>query len=377
MLIDWVTARVPIQFLTDQAREKALTLGDRIQRYCPLTGDVRYESIAWDSIASDSHQINIRASGHDFWIMGSPARIMGDGCSVFGCAASARLDLQGCVDAMRLFVMQHCNIELPADLSLWTVSRVDVTENLLLDSLTEVRDALRILRDCEGGRYRVSQQAGDTVYWSQKSKLRKGKAYAKGPHLSYQMSRTGYTGRQYTPDDISRANRLLRLELTLGREYFNRNDWRKCDADCLRVQWHDYFDRMIGGAEVTTDDDLKQRITAAAQVINENEFEKALTNWRERRVKALALGKPQPPKPCLRNPDNSARSAYGAWLLIQSEGWERARESFTKTVWYRHLGILRAAGLGDADISAGKVVPFRRKVLEARAVCSWQELKIA
>lgn len=377
MLIDWVTARVPIEFLTDEARQKALTLGDRIQRYCPLTGDVRYESIAWDSIASDSHQINIRASGHDFWIMGSPARIMGDGCAVFGSHSSTRLDLLGCVDAMRLFVMHHVGIELPADLTNWTVSRVDVTENLLLDSLTEVRDALRILRDCEGGRYRVSQQAGDTVYWSQKSKLRKGKAYAKGPHLTYQMGRTGYSGRQYTRDEITAANRLLRLELTLGREFWNRTDWRTCNAESLRMQWHDYFDRMIGGAEVTTDNDLKQRIAAAAQVINEREFEKALSNWRDRLVQALALGKEQPPKPCLRNPDNSSRSAYGAWLLIQSEGWERAKDAFTKTVWYRHLQILRAAGLGDADISAGKVVPFRRKVLEARAISSWHELKIA
>ncbi|SFQ86382.1 phage/plasmid replication protein, gene II/X family [Halopseudomonas formosensis] len=377
MLIDWVTCRVPIQFLTDQAREKALTLGDRIQRYCPLTGDVRYESIAWDSIASDSHQINIRASGHDFWIMGSPARVMGDGCSVFGTGASSRLDLAGCIDAMRLFAMQGTGIELPADLSLWTVSRVDVTENLLLGSLSEVRDALRILRDCEGGRYRVSQQAGDTVYWSQKSKLRKGKAYAKGPHLSYQMSRTGYTGRQYTRDEIDQANRLLRLELTLGREFWNRNDWKACTAETLRMQWHDYFDRMIGGAEVTTDNDLKQRIFAAAEVSTQREFDNAMTNWRERRVKALAAGKPIPDKPRARNAQNAARAAYGAWLLIQAEGWERARESFTKTVWYRHLSILRAAGLGDADISAGKVVPFRRKVMEARAVCSWHELKIA
>lgn len=377
MLIDWVTCRVPIQFLTDQAREKALTLGDRITRYCPLSGDVRYESIAWDSIASDSHQINVRASGHDFWIMGSPARIMGDGCAVFGAAASARLDLPGCVDAMRLFVMQHRSIELPSDLALWTVSRVDVTENLLLDSLTEVRDALRILRDCEGGRYRVSQQAGDTVYWSQKSKLRKGKAYAKGPHLSYQMSRTGYTGRQYTPDDIAKANRLLRLELTLGREFWNRNDWKTCCSEKLTHQWHEYFDRMVGGAEVKTDNDLKQRIHAAAEIANQREHEKALSKWREKSAKALLAGKPEPVKPGMRNPDNSARSAYGAWLLIQSEGWERAKDSFTKTVWYRHLSILRVAGLGDADISAGKVVPFRRKVMEAKAVCSWHELKIA
>ena len=341
MLIDWVTVRVPVILLDDQSREKALSMGDRIQRYCPASGEIRYESIAWDSIASDSHQINIRASGTDFWIMGSPARIMGDGCTVFGSAAAARLDLAGCVDAMRLFVMHQCGLRLPADLSLWTISRVDVTENLLLGSLTEVRDSLRILRDCEGGRYRVSQQAGDTVYWSQKSKLRKGKAYAKGPHLAHLMSRKTYTGRPYSKNDIEIASRLLRLELTLGREFWNRHDWKATTAEQLNEQWHDYFDRMIGSAEMKNDADLKTRVMASAPT------------------------------------EGKGKAAYGCWLLIQSEGWERARESFPKPTWYRHIKILRAAGLGDADISAGNVVPFRRKVLEAQAVTSWHQLKSA
>lgn len=377
MLIDWITVRVPLQFLTEAARAQAATLGDRITRYCPVSGEVRFESVAWDSIASDSHQINVRASGHDFWIMGSPARVMGDGCAVFGSGACARLDLQSCVDAMRLFAMSNTGIELPADLSLWSVSRVDVTDNLLLGSLAEVRDALRILRDCEGGRYRVSQQAGDTVYWQQKSKLRKGKAYAKGPHLAYLMSRSSYTGRQYEKHEIELASRLLRLELTLGREFWKRNDWRSFTAESLSGQWSDYFSRMIGGAEMTNDNDLKSRIYAAAAISCEQEYLKAVINWQERRKTAFASGKDIPPRPCKRNAENSARSAYGAWLLIQSEGWERAKESFAKTVWYRHLAILRGAGLGDADISAGKIVPFRRRVFEATSVASWHQLKTA
>lgn len=341
MLIDWVTARIPVELLSESSRIQCLSMGDRITRYCPKTGDVRYESAAWDSIASDSHQINIRATAQDFWIMGSPARIMGDGCAVFGSAASARLDLPACVDAMRLFVQGNIGIELPADVSLWKVSRVDVTANLLMGSLSEVRDALKILRDCEGGRYRVSQQAGDTVYWSQKSKLRKGKAYAKGPHLTYQMSRKGYSGREYTKDDIADANHLLRLELTLGREFWARNHWQLATADDLRHQWHDYFDRMIGGAEVTNDAQLKERIFAAAPT------------------------------------EGRARAAYGCWLLIQAEGWERARESFGRSSWFNHLKILRAAGLGDADLSAGNIVKFRQRIIEAQMVTSWQQLKIA
>ena len=75
-----------------------------------------------------------------------------------------------------------------------------------------MRDALRILRDCEGGRYRVSQQAWRHLSTGRKNpSSRKGKAYAKGPHLTYQMGRTGYSGRQYTRDEITGSNRLLRL----------------------------------------------------------------------------------------------------------------------------------------------------------------------
>ena len=75
--------------------------------------------------------------------------------------------------------------------------------------------------------------------------------------------------------------------------------------------------------------------------------------------------------------EGRARAAYGCWLMIQSEGWERAREAFSKTSWYRHLEVLRAAGLGDADIAAGKVVPLRRRILDARIVHDWSEILAA
>ena len=43
----------------------------------------------------------------------------------------------------------------------------------------------------------------------------------------------------------------------------------------------------------------------------------------------------------------------------------------------RNLKILRAAGLGDADLAKGKVVPIRRRVIEAQAVTSWAQLHAA
>lgn len=339
MLIDWTTARVPLDLLTPEAREKALSLGDRVCCYCPKTGTVYYESAKWESVRSDSHQIAIRA-GSDLWMQGSPARVTGNGDAVFGSGASAALDLLGCVERMRQFVAAHLDCDLPPA-QLWTVSRVDVTGNLELGSLPEVRQALAVLRGCEGGRYRVSQQAGDTVYWSHLSKLRAGKAYAKGPHLAYLMKSAKYSGYLYSAEEISAANRLLRLELKLGREWFARNPWLDVTADALRREWSSYFDRMIGGAEMDADCDLQQRVIAAAKT------------------------------------EGQGKAAYGCWVMIQREGWERARDFYPKRTWYRHLKILRAAGLRDADISAGQVVVLRRRIIEAQLVTSWSDVRAA
>jgi len=342
MLIDWITARLPDAFL-DPSQWRALqATGDRVVRYTPSTGEVVYESAAWDSVRSDSHTLAFRVGSDALWIQGSPARVLGDCCAVFGSGAAVKLDLVGCLDVMKNFIAKQLGMILPAAQS-WVVTRIDVTGNVLLESLSEVRDALKILRNCEGGRYRVSQQAGDTVYWSHRSRHRKGKAYAKGPHLRYQMAQGKYNGRVYRPHEIEAAEKLLRLELTLGSKWISRHGepWYDITAQQLTREWDGYFTRMIGDQVMANDNDVKQAIFNAAPT------------------------------------EGRARAAYGCWLMIQSEGWERAREAFAKTSWYRHLEVLRAAGLGDADIAAGKVVPLRRRILDARIVHDWSEILAA
>lgn len=339
MLIDWVTARVPLEGLSEQVRQAVSLIGDRIIRFNPATGEQRWETSAWDSIRSDTHQVVVRV-GSDLWMQGSPARVCGDGDAVFGSGPSAALDLLGCVDAMRRFLAGQLGVVLPpADR--WIVTRVDITGNLLFADLRTVRDALRLLRDVEGGRYRVSAQAGDTVYWSARSKLRAGKAYAKGPHLRHLMRQRGYDGRQYTPQEIAAADRLLRLELRLGREFWSRNRWQDFTAEQLRLQWSEYFRRMAGDTAVTDDRDLMQRVIASAPS------------------------------------EGQGKAAYGCWCLIQREGWERAREMYSRSTWYRHLRILRAAGLRDGDISSGRVIPMRLRVIDAALVTSWEQLLAA
>lgn len=339
MLLDWVTARVPGELLTPEAREKARALGDRVCCYCPKTGDVRYESPTWESIRSDSHQITTRFTS-DLWVQGSPARCFGDGDAVFGAGAARALDLMACVARMVACLSDRLDVALPSA-EFWIVSRIDVTGNLQLASLPEVVQALAILRNIEGGRYRVSQTNGDTVYWSNRSKMRSGKAYAKGPHLRHLMKQPAYSGRVYTADEIAAANGLLRLELKLGREWFARHDWKLLSPASIRAEWESYFGRMIGGAEMVTDADVQKRVMAVAPTVGRG------------------------------------RAAYGCWLMIKAEGWDKARLCFSRTSWYRHLEILRAAGLRDADISAGQVVPLRRRILEAQMVTSWDQIRAA
>lgn len=341
MLIDWVTARVPLDRLSPVALEAALTLGDRMVRYCPKSGVVRYERSAWDSVRSDSHQLSVRATS-DLWVQGSPARVIGDGCTVFGSGASAALDLAGCVGRMVAFLSGMLGVELPASVD-WIVSRVDVTENVCLADLTQVKEALSVLRGTEGGRYKVSSQSGDSVYWGSKSKHRKGKAYAKGPHLRYLMKQKSYTGRRYSKEEIAAADRLIRLELTLGREWFARNGSPQAIAPArLEHEWESYFGRMLGEAEVS---DMSRDI--------------------EERIKSVAAS------------PGEGKSAYLCWLVIRERGWTQAQSMYTPSTWYRHMRVIRRAGFGDADISLGQVVPFRRVQLRASVIRSWPELLTA
>lgn len=353
MLIDWLSLRLPTDNLSPDMLRAYQAQQDRVLRISG-SGELQWEVSAWDSIKSDSHQIALQVSGDHVRIQGSPARILGDGDNVFSCGAAAALDLVGCHQRMVSFVNQQTGLDLPSTPSSWSLSRVDVTQNLYLGSLPAVRQALAILRDCEGGRYRVSQQAGDTVYWSHRSRLRSGKAYAKGAEIMQKAVKQGKSkipqpsAREYTLDEIALASGLLRLELKLGAQYWRERilcEWHEVTPDLLETEWRNYFQRMIGGAEIMNEQDIYKRLLDVVDTDKQ--------------------GKPK---------ETQAKAAYAMWCLIKSEGWQKARDFTSKTTWYRNLKHLRNAGLSDADISKGQVVQLRQKVLEAVPVNSWGEL---
>lgn len=339
-MIDWLTLRLEAKdCLYWGGWTRLRSWGDRILRYCPASGAVRWETAAWDSVRSDSHQLAIRADGSTLHVQGSPARVMGTGDTVFG-AGDAGRDIVMCARSMLRFTSRLIHYGPLPEYRLWRVSRTDVTQNYRLSNLPSVRVALAELRNVEGGRYRVSQQSGDTVYWSHQSRLRAGKAYAKGPHLAYMMSKSGYSGVVYSQDDLQKADSLLRLELRLGREWFRREKpWYRLTWAELLAQHEQYFGRMVGVEQVeVTDMGLVDKMVAVAKT------------------------------------PGQGKAAARTWTMIQSIGWQATRDVMPKTTWYRHLQIMRDAGLGDADISAGRVASIRKPLI-LNPVSSWEELR--
>lgn len=339
-MLDWLTLRLERADCPDWGGWRRLaTWGDRILRYCPSTGVVSWDISAWDSIRSDSHQLAIRADGVTLHVQGSPARVMGTGDTVFG-DGERGCDVWECAVAMLRFVSRLIHYGPLPSPRCWKLTRVDVAQVYYLETLANVRCALSELRNVEGGRYRVSQQAGDTVYWSHLSMYRSGKAYAKGPHLHYLLSKSTYTGCQYSDDDLAYAQSLLRLELKLGRGWFRRQrPWYLLQPLDFQREHDQYFTRMVGVEKVeVTDVSFVERLIAVS------------------------------PTP------GQGKAAARTWSVIQTLGWQAARDSMPPRTWYHHLKLLKKAGLGDADISAGRVINLRRPLI-LRPVSSWEELR--
>lgn len=397
-----MTLHIRYEHLPKPLVEALLQVFDRITCYDPMTGESHWETFSWKSVRSDSHTVAVRPGSDRLSIQGSPARVMGNGDNTFGhprhhsnmaLCAQALIDAaakglsaltreKGGFGSVALPSATWMVEELPTDLDAlkssrewtlvvdpmgdpderllprghlkpaWTLGRLDITYNYALGSLEDVRSALSILRGVEGGRYKVDSTAGDSVYWAKRSRRRKGKAYAKGPHLAHLIRKNKLT-HSITAAQLAAADRLLRLEMTvLGKwlvenlpRYTRSKDarWWYLEPDAL-AQIHDsFFGEMIGQDDVPmTDRDLYARVVGVAPS------------------------------------EGQGRAAWMTWLSIKSQGWDMTRAMLPRATWYRHRSILRDAGLSDADLSLGQVVPLRRSpLLTMDPVTSWSQLVAA
>lgn len=300
-------------------------------------GAIEWETVAREAIRSDSHQVTLSMGG-ELTICGSPARVM-ETNNVFGSG-----DPIECARAMLAFVRRTCAVELP-DFDSWRCTRMDITENYDLGDIAQVREALLALRHAEGGRYQLRTSA-ESVYWSVRSQLRSGKAYAKGPHLEFQLKKGQC---ELTEEQLRAASRLLRLELSLKSQWWRERaaqKWFEFSEAELQAEHERYFQPLIGGAEVWNMDKAQERCISAA----------------------LELGMSK----------GQGERAYLYWLAIQQLGFETSKQMASRRTHYRHVKVLRAAGYSFSDFQARRVVSLRRRPLVlAQPVRSWSDLRLA
>ena len=331
MLIDWMTLSTDASLLDPQTVARISSSQDKIMRVSS-DGEVKWVMPCRANIRSDSHQITVRIGSH-LDIQGSPARTKGTQDNVFGEAnpVDAFLD-------MVLFLSNTLEVSLPCNPTCWRLTRMDVTGNFDLGSLSNVRQALNYLRHVEGGRYQVKTEA-ETIYWAKSSRLRAGKAYAKGPHMRHLAEKEQV---DLTPDQLFLVDRLLRLELRLGNQFWRERAaqrWYRWSSEQLYEQFSAYFGQFIGKVEVVEVDKLLDELMEVAPT------------------------------------EGLAKAAYRTWLLIQSHGMEKARELTAKRTWYRHKRLLQQCGVSWADFHHRALVPFRRKtIVLSDPVRSWEDL---
>lgn len=346
LLIDWLTLRYPLnKNLGDELYTKIKNcMGMMV--CCDGNGEIKWQKFLpdWEAIRSDSQGLywSITCDGNSqqyLTIGASPSSLINSGVNVFGSA-----DIAECASTLVRFASLALGSILPA-WSAWDCRRIDITANYDMGSFAQVKQALRLLLGTDAPRRRTNSDSkgGDSVYWNPSSSLRAGKAYHKGAHLRVQLKRGNI---EIDEDTLLLADRLLRLELKLGSQWFRRHapNWREFTPEFLATEHYQFFSSLIGGGDV--------EVTDMGTLLQE-------------------LEKVAPSK-------GRALAAHRTWCLIKTLGFTQTRESMSKGTFNNHLVWLRAAGLSSADLCAGTVVPFRRKsLILGNPVKSWAELRMA
>lgn len=371
-MIDWLTLHLDIdaQLLTDYVTGAAFDSAfigpltpsqaadlrlwsmlygsaNRIQTIAP-DGEVIADFSSWSSLRSDHWGLAYHASPTGLTISGSPARVVGNGCNIFGSD-----DIVFCASAMiEFFVMRVAAehdlvLDYPLDVSRWRCSRIDITYNFLLDSLTSVDSALSFLRGLEGGKYRLTPRKGDTVYWSKGSRHRSAKAYSKGRHQRYAQKRNKGVGVAYSELELLYIDRLLRLELQINSRIINKLDcqWHDLTPDDLYQLWGDFFIPMF--------DDKNLPVT------DKDRFDYFLSESEN-----------------LGYSSSQARQAWATYLLIKEQGYHIVKDTLPKSTFYRHRKILKDCGFGEGDLSSNShnVVRFKKSIDIGSPITSFDEL---
>lgn len=336
-MIDWLTMRLPFSRLPESIRQNLTRYAGRLT-CCNPHGEILWQKVHFDfdELRSDSQglfwQVQGAPDGEMMMVIGASPAALEHGCNIFGSS-----DIRHCAEV--LIRAASLSLKTPlANVEQWQCRRIDVTENYLLGSYAEVKQALRHLLSADAARAKASSVRGDTVMWNAGSDLQSGKAYHKGPQLLKLMNK----GRvSLTFEQLEAANKVLRLELKLGARWFRRRGerWLDLTPEQLFDLHQSYFSRFFGSVEVSDMGKLLEELEAVAPS------------------------------------HGQALAAHRTWALIRTVGYEQAKEGMPRATWFRHLKLLREAGISDADLCAGNILPFRQKtIVFDQPVRTWDEL---
>ena len=345
-LIDWLTLRLPLDKIQDEALQLKVRSCLNTLHCVDQDGSMVWSKqvLDVDALRSDSSGLfwQLQSDGKRQYLVigGSPASIEFK-VNVFG-----ELDIQYCAAVLIKEACRELSAMLPP-FEAWQCRRIDITGNYALPDAQSVKQALRQLSISEGGRRKASNdhKGGDSVYWNPSSDLTKGKAYHKGPQLR-RLVRMGKLdlGEEF----LALADRLLRFEHTRGARWFRRLQeqgmcWYDLTCHQLIGFFMEFFGRLVDGVEVK---DMERH--ELVQTIRE--------------VNGCTSAQ--------------AEAAFATYRNIRADGFDVAKGFISRATWYRHLAFLRKVGISDADLVSGNVVQFRPvRVILARPVSSWGELR--
>jgi hypothetical protein len=347
-LIDWLTLRLPL------GGHLSRTLMDRILSClntvtcCDSNGEVRWMKKALDIDALRSDTVGlcwmVQSDGtRTYLVIGASPASLEHGINVFG-----TLDIQHCARTLIGAAQKALRAFLPG-LTAWQCRRIDVTGNYVLPDFVSVKHALKQLSLSDGGRRKATNKrnGGDSVYWNPSSDLVKGKAYHKGPQLAL-LRRRGKV--ECTDRMIEMADRLLRLEHTRGARWFRRYEqeggrWFDLTAAELEGLYLEFFGKIVGGVEVRD--------------MDRNELVKRIQDRN-----GITEGR--------------AMAAFTTYRNIRQDGFDVVKGYMSRSAFFLHLKHLRVAGITDAELHSGNVIPFRPvRIILARPVTCWEDILVA
>jgi II/X family phage/plasmid replication protein len=340
MLIDWLTLRCKISNIQEQDLLALMPYMAKMQITNAATDEVLRSKLVIDidQVRSDFSGMvwSISSNGADKYLnIGASPASLEHGSNLFGSS-----DYYYCKEIL----LNHARSVLKGVLLFndgWLPRRLDVTQNYFMQSKHQVKDALHFLRSMDGVRQKATVQAGDSVYWGYSSHYRSGKAYDKGAQ-AIELNKKALKHKKpaiYTAQQIFDIQSILRLELKLGRQFFDEHtDENILTNDFLINEHEEFFGKFIGSAEVTDMDKLYENLIIAA-----------------------------PSK-------GRAMAAYDTFLRIKQNGYEFTKETMSPATFRRHRQYLKSAGLSESDMTSAKIIELRKRRIDLNPVYSWQHL---